>query len=160
MMNDLVDFGQLQDRCTKYLNDRKYISLATAYQDRVRARVVDYVNDGLKICFLTWADTIKMDHLKKNPWVSLCIEALQVEGKVFIGGHPSLEGNAPFMELYKERHPSPFKNFISQSNTLLITIEPTLFILMKYEHRQLVLDHLDMVQMSAFRKVLSPWDPS
>ncbi len=155
-----VDFLELQDRCIKYLNDRKFISLATAWQDHVRVRVVDYVNDGLRIGFLTWADTIKMDHLKSNPRVSLCVDALQIEGKASFQGHPSLPENAAFMELYRERHPSPFKNFISQDNTLLVMIEPALFILMKYERRQLVLDHLEVVEKKAFRKVLSPWDPS
>jgi general stress protein 26 len=159
-MNSSIDFSELQDRCLKFLNERKYVSLATARENHVRVRVVDYVNDGLRIGFLTWADTTKMDHLKSNPRLALCVDALQVEGTAVIKGHPSLPENAAFMKLYQERHPSPHKNFISQDKTVLIMVEPTLFILMKYERRQLLLDHLDVTARKAFRRVLSPWDPS
>ena len=55
-MDNPLDFAELQGRCITFLNDRKTISLATSYQDYVRARVVDYVNEGLRIGFLTWAN--------------------------------------------------------------------------------------------------------
>ncbi len=152
-----MEFAELQERCIKFLNDRKFISVATSYRDQVRSRVVDYVNDGLRIGFLTWDHTVKIEHLKNNPRVSLCVDALQIEGTATISGHPALAGNAALMEIYKQRHPTPYKNFTSQADTLLIKIEPTLLMLMKYEDGHLYLDHLDVIQKRAFRKVLSPW---
>ena len=157
-MGSPLEFGELRDRCIGFLNDRKFISVATSYKDQVRSRVVDYVNDGLQIIFLTWDNTIKIEHMKNNPRVSLCVDALQVEGTAAISGHPGLAENAALMELYKQRHPRPYKNFTSQPNTLLIKIEPTLLMLMKYEDRHLYMDHLDIIQQKAFRKILSPWD--
>ena len=48
-MNSGLEFAELWDRCIGFLNDRKFISVATSYRDQVRSRVVDYVNDGLQI---------------------------------------------------------------------------------------------------------------
>ena len=159
-MDTSLNLEELQKGCIKFLNARKYISVATAYNNRVRSRVVDYANRGLQIGFITWENTIKIDHFKKNPLVSLCVDALQIEGTVKILGHPHLAEHAPFMELYKERHPSPYGNFVSIANSTLIMVEPTLLILMKYEDNHLYLDHLDVIQQIAFRKELSPWNPS
>ncbi len=157
-MSSPLEFAELQGRCIGFLNDRKFISVGTSYRDQVRSRVVDYVNDGLQIGFLTWDHTVKMEYMKNNPRVSLCLDALQIEGKAAISGHPGLVENASFMELYRQRHPRPYKNFTSQPNTLLIKIEPTLLMLMKYEDGHLYLDHLDIIRQQAFRKILSPWD--
>jgi len=158
-MNTSLNFKELEGRCIKLLNDKKYIYLATAYQNQVRSRVVDYVNKGIQIGFITWENTVKMEHLKKNPLVSLSLDALQIEGTAKILGHPTLTENAAFMELYKERHSSPYKNFISLANSTLIMVEPTLLILMKYADNHLYSDHLDIIHQIAFRKELSPWNP-
>ena len=89
-MDSSLNFKELQERCIKFLNDRKYICAATAYNNRVRSRLVDYVNRGLQIGFITWKDTIKIEHFRKNPHVSLRVDALQIEGAVKILGHPNL----------------------------------------------------------------------
>jgi len=158
-MNSPLEYEKLQEKCIKYLNDRKFISAATGLQNQVRVRVVDYVNDGIRLGFLTWEDTLKMEHLKQNPAISLCVDSLQMEGKAKILGHPGAKENESFMDLYKERHPSPYKNFVSLANTSLIVVEPSLLILMKYENNHLYLDHLDITSKTAFRKELSPWTP-
>lgn len=158
-MNQPLDFERLQEKCVKYLNDRKFISAATGFQNQVRVRVVDYVNDGIRLGFITWDDTIKMEHLKQNPSISLCVDSIQMEGKATILGHPTATGNESLMDLYKERHPSPYKNFVSLTNTRLIVVEPTLLILMKYENNHLYLDHLNVASKTADRKELSPWNP-
>jgi hypothetical protein len=63
------------------------------------------------------------------------------------------------LELYQERLPSPYKKFTSIPNALWIIVEPTLLIMMKYEDHHLYSDYLDVVNHSAFRKELSPWNP-
>jgi len=98
-MNTSLNSEELQERCINFLNDRKYFSGATAYNNRVRARVVDYVNKGLQIGFMTWDNTMKIHYFKKNPLVSLCVDALQIEETVKILGHPGLAEHARFMEL-------------------------------------------------------------
>ena len=128
-----MEFSELQERCIRFLNERKFISVATSYRDQVRSRVVDYVNDGLRIGFLTWDHTIKIGHIQNNPRTSLCVDALQIEGTAAIVGHPNLLENAAPMKIYKQRDPTPYKNFVCQANTLLIKVEPTLLMLMKYE---------------------------
>ncbi len=158
-MNSPLNFERLQEKCVKYLNERKFISVATGLENQVRVRVVDYVNDGIRLGFLTWENTLKMEHLQQNPSISLCVDSIQMEGKAKILGHPGAKENEPLMNLYRERHPSPYKNFMALTNTRLIVVEPALLILMKYENNHLYLDHLNVTSQTAFRKELSPWTP-
>ena len=73
-------------------------------------------------------------------------------------GHPGLAENKDFIESYKERHAMPYNNFIGMKNTTLIMVEPTLTIMMVYEANHFYLDHLDLSQETAYRKMLSPWN--
>ena len=158
-MTTSLDFEALQDKCIKILNKNTLIVLATAYNGHVRSRTVDYINNGMQIGFLTWQDTAKMEHIKHNPRVALCVKNLQIEGQVSVLGHPSLAEHQPFMESYKERLPIPYHNFVPQDNVTLCMVEPALAIVMTYEAQHLYLDHLDLTQRTAFRKELSPWNP-
>jgi hypothetical protein len=157
-MNTSLDFEKLKGRCLKILNENNYISLATALNNRVKARVVDYVNLDLTIGFITWTHTEKMDHLKDNPAVSLCINNLQIEGKALVSGHPGLPENRAFGESFQKRNPNPYKNFIAMEDVTTIMVPPSLMILMTYADKHLYSDHLDIIRNTAFRKVLSPWN--
>ena len=157
-MNTSLNFEELKERNLKLLNKNKLISFATAYNGRIKSRIVDYYNIGLQIGFITWKNTAKIEHIKNNPIVSLCIENLHIEGKARLRGHPSLAENRTFMKFYKKRHPTPYNNFIEMENTTLVMIEPILSILMTYEENYFYLDHLDLLQKTAFRKMLSPWN--
>ena len=154
-----LEYSKLRDKCVRYLIERKYITLATSYQDQVRSRIVDYVNGGITIGFFTWDNTVKVEHIKHNPRVALAVDNLQIEGMAKIIGHPPLSDHASFMEIYQERLPSPYKNFTSLPNALWIIVEPTLLIMMKYEDQHLYSDYLDVIQQTAYRKELSPWNP-
>jgi len=153
-----LEFEKLKGRCIKVLNKNKYISVATAAGDDVRVRVVDYANQDLSIGFYTWEHTVKVEHLKKNPKISLCIDNLQIEGTAAFAGHPRLAPNSAFGEIFKERNPNPYKNFIQTEDAVLIMVVPVLMVLMTYESRHLYSDYLDLRRGIAFRKVLSPWD--
>lgn len=156
--NQPLDFDKLKSRCVKVLNRSKYISVATASGDAVRVRVVDFANRDLSIGFYTWEHTVKVDHLKKNPKISLCIDNLQIEGTAIFSGHPRLPENSAFGECFRERNPNPYKNFLRTDEAVLIMVEPTLMILMSYENRRLYSDYLDVRDGTAFRRELSPWD--
>ncbi len=157
-MEKALDFIKLKERCLKILNKNKYISVATAMNNQVRVRVVDYANVELSIGFITWENTVKMEHIKKNPLVSLCIDNLQIQGTANVSGHPQSSENKIFWERYLERNPNPYKNFAMMNNVRTIIVQPTLMILMTYADKHLYSDHLDLVQNSAFSRVLSPWD--
>ena len=157
-MNQSLNIDELINKNLNVLNKNKLIYCATAHDGRIKSRIVDYYNEGLTIGFITWEDSIKVNHMKYNPAVSLSIENLQIEGKAKFAGHPSLEQNKDFMESYKKRHPVPYKNFIGMKDTILVVVEPVLSIMMIYEHNYFYLDHLDFIQNIAYRNVLSSWN--
>ena len=156
-VNAPLNVERLKNENLKVLHKNKLIYLATACESRVKSRVVDYHNEGLKIGFITWTNSVKIHHMKLNPLVSLCIENLQIEGEAKLLGHPRLAKNKEFIESYKQRHPMPYSNFIGMENVVLVMIEPLLTIMMIYKENYFYLDHLDLVKNVAFRTVLSPW---
>ena len=157
-MNTSLNIDKLKNKKLKILNENKLIYFSTVCDGRVKTRIVDYYNEGLRIGFITWTDSIKVQHIKRNPIVSLCIKNLQLEGRAKLMGHPGLAENKDFIESYKERHAMPYNNFIGMKNTTLIMVEPTLTIMMVYEANHFYLDHLDLSQETAYRKMLSPWN--
>ena len=152
-------FDSLYETCVKILDDNGLIYLATADDSRVRVRVVDYANIGLRLGFITWPHTVKMEHLKLNPRVSLCVANLQIEGVASAAGHPGLAEHEELMRIYRDRHQVPYHNFIAMDDVELITVEFALAVIMTYEDGYLYLDHLDLAQSRAFRQKLSPWNP-
>ena len=123
-MNQSLNIDELINKNLNVLNKNKLIYCATAHDGRIKSRIVDYYNEGLTIGFITWEDSIKVNHMKYNPAVSLCIENLQIEGKAKFAGHPSLEQNKDFMESYKKRHPVPYKNFIGMKDIINAIADP------------------------------------
>ena len=157
-MNQPLDFEKLKSKCVKILDENKYISVATAQDGRVRVRVVDYANVDLSIGFLTWVHSLKMEHIRHNPQIALCINNLQIEGRAVMTGHPGLESNRLFIERFQERNPNPYRNFIQRDDVTTIMVEPALMIVMTYADKHLYSDHLDLIQQTATRVVLSSWD--
>jgi general stress protein 26 len=158
-MNTSLNFEALYDTCLTVLNENSLIYLATADNDRVRSRVVDYANNGLHIGFITWCNTEKKEDITHHPQVSLSVNNLQIEGIAKVIGPPQLSEHKTFMELYRARNPNPYHNFIAMNDVALIMVESTLAIVMTYKEGYLYLDHLDIIKHRAFRKQLSPWKP-
>jgi uncharacterized pyridoxamine 5'-phosphate oxidase family protein len=157
-MNESLDFDELKIKNLDTLHRHNRIYLATVWGGKVRSRLVDYHNEGLRIGFITWSDTVKVQHIRHNPTVALCIENLQIQGTAKLTGHPGLPGNSEFASAYKERHPTPYNNFIEMDNTIVVMVEPMLTIMMVHEEHYFYLDHLDLVENAAYRKMLSSWD--
>jgi len=93
-----LDFEQVRDEKVRFLENHRWMVLATSYNDRVTARTVDYASDGLDIYFLSWQHHTKCAQIKGNPRVASCIDNVQIEGKAEILGSPLDEKNKEYAE--------------------------------------------------------------
>ncbi len=141
-----LDFDEEKIRIETLISSRNNIVLATSDKNRVTARTVYCVSDGLKIYFLTSKAYLKFKQIEKNPNVALCFDNVQIEGTAAILGHPSDKSNSAVME--KAARHKPFMSFVKYKNTVLI--EVTISSVELWENHKRVF--LDIVQKKCTEK--------
>lgn len=145
-----LNFAEAEKEAIDYISKNKIMVLATSSKDRVTARMMSIVNDGLVIYFQTDIDFLKYQQIKENPNVALCIGNIQIEGHAKITGHP-LE-NPFFAERYRKIHEGSFKKYSHIKDNVLVEIQPKLVTFWKYDEAgEPLRDFIDLEQGEAYR---------
>lgn len=124
-------FESLEKEIINLLSERDHMVFATCLDNRVTARNVSIINDGLKILFQTDKEFLKCQQIKENPNVALCYGNIQIEGRAQIAGHP-LEHEF-FKDKYQKYHTASFRNYSHLEDEVVIEVEPTFITLWKYD---------------------------
>lgn len=119
----LIDYKALSDGIIKILENAQSIVLATTSNNKVTARTMSPVNDGLTILFQTGCNSEKARQIKENSNVSFTVDNLQIEAAAEIHGHPT--ENTLFIEKYKTKFPNYFSHYTNNPNEILIIARPT-----------------------------------
>ncbi|HYH02029.1 MAG TPA: pyridoxamine 5'-phosphate oxidase family protein [Bacillota bacterium] len=127
-----IEYSLIKAEVVELLNQNKKWVLATAANNRVTARTMSIVNDGLKIYFQTDQDFIKFQQIRVNPNVALCFSNVQLEGMATIQGHPFNPANEWFIHEYQKHHPSAFKRYAHLQSEVVIEVIPNFITLWKY----------------------------
>jgi general stress protein 26 len=152
---ETLDYGQVEKEVVDFIAGNNKLVLATCLENRVTARTVSIINQGMKIYFQTDREFLKYRQIKENPNVAFSIENIQIEGQAKIAGHP-LE-NPFFIEKYKGRHQTSFENYSHLQDEVVIEVEPTFITIWKYteqDHKP-YRDYLDVKKRSAYRELYS-----
>lgn len=112
------------------LEREKSITLATCYKNKVTARTMSHVNDGLIIMFQTGCDSEKACQIRENPNIALAAGNIQIEAFAEICGHPN--ENKDFIEKYKAKFPAYYDQYSNLEDEILIKAYPTKITLYKY----------------------------
>ena len=123
MINKIVN---VENIVLDLLGDSNILVLATSFDNRVTARSVSCVIFNNKIYLQTDIDFLKYKQIIKNPNIAFCKDNIQIEGVAKPKGHPFLNENIDFLNLYKKHHFSSFKNYSHLENEVVIEVEPTL----------------------------------
>lgn len=146
-----TNYETLKAEAIDLVSGNAVMFLATCSDDRVTARAVSIVNDGLRILFQTDRAFTKCGQIKRNPNVALCSGNVQIEGVARITCHP-LEHEF-FREEYRRRHERAFGVYSHMEDEVVTEVEPTLLTLLKHdaEHRPFR-DSLDVKRKQACRQ--------
>jgi len=98
------------------------LTLATSAENKVSIRPMSHINDGLDVYFQTGADSLKMQQIKANQNVALCVGTYQIEGTARELGHPLDSGNAFFADAYKLKHPGSFESYSSYDDEVVVHV--------------------------------------
>lgn len=151
MRETMLDAAELENEITAVLKKEKDLVLATCSKGRVTARTVSHVNIGLDILFQTDKGFQKVEQIKENPKVAICVGNLQVEGTAELSGHPSQPWNQEFYNLYREKHPKSLERYGELEDEVVVRIKPALFTFWKYIEGKPCRDYLDVERNVAYR---------
>ncbi len=125
-----LNYQELSNEIIERLEGIRQIALATCAGDRVFARTVSPVNDGLTIYFSTGGNSEKARQLGSNPNVALAIENIQIEATAESIGHPSKHPH--YTAKYAEKYPQYTTQYPPGSDDIVVIIKPTKITLYKF----------------------------
>ncbi|SRR5690554_4140412 len=126
-----INYKNLKEEIIGILSKMEHMVLATCSDNRVTARNVSVINDGLKILFQTDKEFLKCQQIKENPNVAFCHGNVQIEGRAKITSHPY--DHQFFKEKYQKYQADSFRNYSYIEDEVVIQVEPTLITLWKYD---------------------------
>lgn len=117
---EILDYFEMKNEIIRRMDLRNNIIIATCDNQRVTARTVYYVNDGLDIYFITSKAYFKFKQIEKNPSVALCFENIQMEGEtVILGNTSTLHDDKVLAQIHNFKEMS---RFLQYKNTVLIKV--------------------------------------
>ena len=149
----IIDFEKLKQEIIELLHQKKSLVLATASKNRVTARSVSCVYEGLKIFFFTYKASTKLTQISENPKVAFSGQNISIEGIAKITGSTLDEQNKLFLEKYKEIHPNLLKKYSNSEEDQVIEVNPTLISLFKHEDGVPKIFYLDVEKQTAYSKI-------
>lgn len=122
-------YDDLEDKAIKELEKHRLVVFATTDGEKVSARTILRISNGLTLYCLTGQYTRKYNQVTRNPNVAIASGNLQIEGQAFAKGHPLDSENVSFVEAYKTQYPDLYERSIKihfqRSNMGLLEIKPS-----------------------------------
>lgn len=147
-----LPFEDAADEFTRFLDKTDHMVLATSENDRVTARMMSFVHDGIELFFQTDAEFLKTRQMRSNPLVAICQNHVQIEGTAQELGHPSSENCSRFIELYREKHPGSYSRYSTRPQNTVFRVFPNRVMLWKYIHGEPYRDWIDFENKKAWRE--------
>lgn len=144
-------YRELEAEILSMLDSHPVCVLATSSGDRVTARTVSVVHDGLTVFCQSDETFEKCRQIRANANVALCFANVQIEGVAALQGHPMAPENRHFAALYRERHPGSFARYSHLPGEVVIAIEPRLITVWKYVEDRPCRDYLRIAEKAAER---------
>jgi len=150
MKTDLK-FDEVKEEKVRFLEQNEYAVLATSQNNRVTARTVTYVSEGLTIIFYTLTSTKKFAQIKANSKVALCLNNVSIEGTAEIVGNQQDEEYKRLLEIFKKKF-EWFDWFDSNYPELSVFIKVTPTLIESYMEKENTpaLEYLDLHNNRAY----------
>ncbi|MDA3900606.1 MAG: pyridoxamine 5'-phosphate oxidase family protein [Spirochaetes bacterium] len=118
----------------------------------VSARSMSIIHDGLDIWFQTDRRFKKKRQIAENPYVALCIENIQIEGKAEQVGHSSREENKHFCEEFAIHHSGSYNAYTNTRDEVVYRVTPKKIVLWRYDNGKSYRDVIDVQKKEALRE--------
>ncbi len=119
-----IEYEPIYKKLEEKLESAEYITFSTAVHNKVTARTVSHVNQGLDVMFLTLGISEKTQQIKLNPYVALAFPSVQIEAVARVCGKLTDEQNTMFSVLYRSKFRKHFTSFGNQHDSVVVKCEP------------------------------------
>ena len=119
---DIKTCAIAENEIVQALEREMTLTLATSAENKVSIRPMSHINDGLDVYFQTGSDSLKMQQMRANHNVALCVGTYQIEGVAQELGHPLDSGNTFFANAYKHKHPGSFESFSAYEDEVVVRV--------------------------------------
>ena len=148
-----INFNDAVDYVLKKLQKNKIAVLASCGSDmRVSARSMSIINKGLEVWFQTDNRFKKKRQIDENPFVALCIENMQIEGRAEKTGHSLDTENKFFCDEFMLHHPGSYKAYTLSRDEAIYRVIPETIVLWRYDKVQSYRDFIDTQKREAVRE--------
>ena len=104
------------------LEREKTLTLATCAGNRVTIRPMSHISNGMTILFQTGVNSLKMQQIRVNPSVAICVGTYEIEGTAVEVGHPLEKDNEFFAKTYREKHPDSFEKYSAYDDEVVVMV--------------------------------------
>ena len=111
-----------KEEVIRALETENTLALATCADNRVTIRPMSHINVGIDVYFQTGVDSLKIQQIRINPNVAICVGTYQIEGTAKEQGHPLASENAFFATAYKKKHPGSFQNYSAYPDEVVVCV--------------------------------------
>ena len=134
----------------KQIGNHAKIVLATCYNNKVSARKMSFIINDQYFYFQTDDTSRKYQDIKKNNYVALCIDNIQIEGLCEEIGHPL--DNQIFINDFKKYFISSFEAYSSLESEKLFVVKPTFIQRWNYIDGKAIIEQLYINQSKYIEK--------
>ena len=159
-MKTELKFDEVKEEKVRFLGQNEFAVLATSLNNRVTARTVTIVSEGLTIIFYTLTSLKKFTQIKANSKVALCVDNASIEGTAEIVGNQQEEEYKRLSEIWKKKF-DWFDWFDSNYPELSVFVKVTPTLIESYiqkdnTHAPHALEYLDLQNKRAY--ITTEWE--
>lgn len=149
---EMLNFESEKDNFFNLLGESKTMVLATTDGENVSARNLSIIIDNDKFYFQTDSNFKKCRDIEKNNNVALCVDNIQIEGKVTNTGYFYGKDFENFKIKFKKYHIGSYKAYSKLIYNKIFEIEPINISLYKYEDNDVYRFFLDFKNKVSYKR--------
>ena len=119
---EIETYAIAKEEVISALETEDTLILATCADNRVTIRPMSHINAGLDVYFQTSDDSLKMQQIRINPKVALCVGSYQIEGTAEEQGPPLASENAFLAAAYEKKHPCSFQKYSAYPDEIVVCV--------------------------------------
>ena len=155
-MKTELRFDEVKEEKVRFLEQHKYVVVATSLENRVTARTVRYASEGLNIIFFTLKHSKKVAQIKANPKVALCVDNVSIEGIAEIVTQRKEEGKR-LAEVIKKKFPGYLEWWLARAPQLVVFVKVTPILIATWiTGDKPFIEYLDLQNQNACLTI--PWE--
>ncbi|WP_185966828.1 GyrI-like domain-containing protein [Clostridium sp. HBUAS56017] len=150
---EILNFEEESREFFDRLRNNKVMVLSTADGERVSSRSMSIIIYSRKFYFQTDKEFRKVKDINKNRNVALCVDNIQVEGKIGKIGSIYDEYFKDFKKLYKENYSGSYKTYSKLMENKVFEIIPEIISLYEYEGKNVYRKFINFNRKVAYRRL-------